>query len=387
MLTNSPRSDEVEISIFGPGKGESVLVHIGCGQWIIVDSCIDFTSNTIPALSYLHDIGVEVDRDVRMVVGTHLHDDHIAGISNIFEECKSAFFACSSALMGIDFASLLEADLQAELGLRKGVYSEFRRIHEIADERRLANGGRRFLKRAIEDLPLIDEKWSNGLGAKVVALAPSHEAVTRSLRQLATVAPVNGQPRRPFRGDPNECSVVLWIDALDKALLLGADLLKGPAGCGWSGILSSFKPDDRASVFKVPHHGAPNADADGVWQQLLSDKPVALLAPYRAGSRPRPDPDDCSRICNRTPLAFITAGPRPPAPGEALRVELTELGRLPENVRQPWAGGVGQVRARSSAGDSGWTVDLFPPAQDLCRRAARPSNRQGAKRQDRRGGR
>jgi len=36
-----PEADVVEVSIFGPGKGESVLIHLGNGKWIMIDSCID----------------------------------------------------------------------------------------------------------------------------------------------------------------------------------------------------------------------------------------------------------------------------------------------------------------------------------------------------------
>ena len=36
-----PASDVFEVSIFGPGKGESIVVHIGNGRWIVVDSCRD----------------------------------------------------------------------------------------------------------------------------------------------------------------------------------------------------------------------------------------------------------------------------------------------------------------------------------------------------------
>ena len=35
-----PRSDEVEITLFGPGYGESVVVHAGGGEWLVVDSCL-----------------------------------------------------------------------------------------------------------------------------------------------------------------------------------------------------------------------------------------------------------------------------------------------------------------------------------------------------------
>jgi len=43
------KQDEIEVSVFGPGYGESILVHLGAGKWVIVDSCRDNkTGETIP---------------------------------------------------------------------------------------------------------------------------------------------------------------------------------------------------------------------------------------------------------------------------------------------------------------------------------------------------
>jgi len=33
------RPDELEVSVFGPGYGESLAIHLGLGSWIIIDSC------------------------------------------------------------------------------------------------------------------------------------------------------------------------------------------------------------------------------------------------------------------------------------------------------------------------------------------------------------
>jgi len=79
---------------------------------------------TWAAISYLERLGVSLDSDVLMILGTHAHDDHIAGISRALDRCKAAFYVCSSALTGEEFASILEEDFQAELGLRKSAYSE-----------------------------------------------------------------------------------------------------------------------------------------------------------------------------------------------------------------------------------------------------------------------
>lgn len=50
-----PQNTQLEISLIGTGGGygESVVIHLGYNNWIVVDSCIDpFTKRSIP-LDYL----------------------------------------------------------------------------------------------------------------------------------------------------------------------------------------------------------------------------------------------------------------------------------------------------------------------------------------------
>src|SRR5689334_12129795 len=117
MLTDPPAEDEIEVSIFGPGKGEAILVHLGYNRWIAVDSCIDQIDGTIPALEYITQIGVNVSSSVLLVVGTHAHDDHIAGISEVFRRCEAAHFVCAHALVHSQFIALVNADSRAYAGL------------------------------------------------------------------------------------------------------------------------------------------------------------------------------------------------------------------------------------------------------------------------------
>ncbi|MBN1875905.1 MAG: hypothetical protein JXA33_16905 [Anaerolineae bacterium] len=55
-----PAPDELEISVFGPGYGESILVHVGAGNWILVDSCLDPVSKQPAALTYLDTLNVNI---------------------------------------------------------------------------------------------------------------------------------------------------------------------------------------------------------------------------------------------------------------------------------------------------------------------------------------
>lgn len=60
-----PGSDEIEVIVMGPGTGESILIHVGNGNWLIVDSYLisetdDQGDAWKPApIQYLNEIGVD----------------------------------------------------------------------------------------------------------------------------------------------------------------------------------------------------------------------------------------------------------------------------------------------------------------------------------------
>ena len=53
-----PKHNVMEVTLVGPGYGECILLHIGNGSWVIVDSCIGADSRPA-ALAYLQDMGLD----------------------------------------------------------------------------------------------------------------------------------------------------------------------------------------------------------------------------------------------------------------------------------------------------------------------------------------
>src|SRR6516225_10111580 len=105
--TSLPRSDELELSVFGPGIGESLVVHLGWGSWMVVDSCMNEARDKAVALDYLEQLGIDVASQFKLIVVTHWHDDHIRGISQLLGVARSAIFACSAALNNEEFMTLV----------------------------------------------------------------------------------------------------------------------------------------------------------------------------------------------------------------------------------------------------------------------------------------
>lgn len=198
----------------------------------------------------------------------------------------------------------------------------------------------------------------------MLALSPSDEATNRALRVLAEGTAQAGSRRRLSKADPNELAVAIWVQAGDHAILLGADLTTGPEGCGWKAVLATFSPEVKASLHKVPHHGSPNAHYLPVWQDLLSEDVVSVVAPFRLGVTPRPSPEDVSRLRSLSTAVFATAPTALPAPPKSVRNTAAAFQGLARSVREPY-GNYGQIRARRPAGSTKWSIRAFSPALEL----------------------
>src|SRR6266568_2380652 len=103
----APKRDEIELSVFGPGFGECLLLHLGHGEWLLVDSCVDQRRREQPALAYLNRIGVDSEQAVKVIVTTHWHDDHIRGMAEVVSTCAAARFVCPAALRQTEMLVLL----------------------------------------------------------------------------------------------------------------------------------------------------------------------------------------------------------------------------------------------------------------------------------------
>lgn len=289
----APCPDEVELTLLGPGYGESVVVHIGQGRWVIVDSCIT-DAREPQALDYLLSIGVDPAAAVTLIVATHWHDDHIRGMAKLVDACPNAEFSCAAALRREEFLAAIHAlNRRGAFAATSGV----RELHTVFGS--LAEQGRvpRF---AIADRPLF------AAGQCVVcALSPHDDEFVRFLQSIGTLFPQEGQTNfRVPDVSPNHLAVVLWVQVHDVAVLLGADLERA----GWVKILDSpVRTQTGATAFKVPHHGAASAYEPRIWREMLDPNPVAVLTPWRRGGHVLPSPEDVRCLLGETDNAFVTS--------------------------------------------------------------------------------
>ncbi len=289
-----PGESEFELTLLGPGYGESIVAHIGGGDWLVVDSCVN--AGGIPrAVEYLESIGVNPARQVKLIVATHWHDDHVRGIAELLNRCKNAGFCCAAALSSEEFLAAVHALERRHLSAAGSGVREMHRVFSTLRERTSAATFAQANRRIFSSGPC--EIWS---------LSPSDAQYQSFVQSIGTLVPTEGGgKRRVPEAGPNSFSVVPWIRLGDAAALLGADLEKP----GWVEILRSReRPMGRASVFKIPHHGSRNAHEPRVWREMLEPEPVAALAPWRRGGASLPKKGDVERVLSLTENAYASTG-------------------------------------------------------------------------------
>lgn len=357
-----PALDELEVSLFGPGVGECVVAHLGGGEWMIVDSCVDQLSARPVALDYLTELGLDIGSAVKLVVVTHWHDDHIQGAARVLDAASSATFWCSAALKRDEFYAMVASGSSAMME-SSGV-AEFREIGRILLQRAPAGARRESIGPRLAKAETVMFTRAGGMPAQVYALSPSDGAMVLSWREIARSLPQLGQPkRRAVALRPNQIAVVIWAKVGEIEVLLGADLEESSSETlGWQAIVkSTTRPGTAANIIKVPHHGSSTAYTKDLWTKLVKAEPHAVVTPFATGGRFLPSNDDLRRIREHTPEFYCTTQPggaRPTRRSGAVDSLADHVAKKRVKIR----GAMGHVRIRASDGRE-------PLSTHLCRGA------------------
>lgn len=357
-LSQPPAPNETEVSLFGPGVGECIVVHLGHGDWVIVDSCTEAGESEGVALRYLRQLEVDIATSVKAVVVTHWHDDHIRGAAGVLRAAKSAELVCSSALHTRHFQQGLGVSAsraQANYGV-----DEMRGMLDILRERK------RGRKASVGPVwAAADKCILQGDHYAIHSLSPSDGTLTLAFQELEQLQPRRDAPkRRAVSVKPNQSAVVLWVCSGSNTLLLGADLEVGKdPRTGWLAILSSStRPRGIADFYKVAHHGSANADHPSIWRELLVEQSTAALAPFSKGTEPLPRKCDLDRIGRSAGAAYCSSSAKPRRAKYERSVEKLLRGVTKNGVRQVRQS-MGHVRLRRTLDGTGqWNVDLNGPA-------------------------
>ncbi|TCS49750.1 beta-lactamase superfamily II metal-dependent hydrolase [Primorskyibacter sedentarius] len=307
-MKKPPLPEEIEITVFGPGYGECIVVHAGSGRWIVVDSCKHGAKTPPVALRYFELIGVDPAKQVELVLVTHWHDDHIRGLNELLERCESAGICISEALTRsefIDFLSAYSTNRASALGT--GVDEFVAVLEKMRDPKRNPlRGGQD--KRILN---ITGRELAHGENCEVWTLSPSAFQVLESNSRFASLLPkAKTTMRRAVPEGKNNHSVAAWVSIGKTNVILGADLENtADARAGWASIVcSTNRPSGDVSLFKVPHHGSENGHNIDLWDNVLSVDVIAVVTPWNR-SAGLPGPEDLERLGSATANLFLTAVP------------------------------------------------------------------------------
>lgn len=373
-LGTRPNEDEIEISLFGPGYGESLLLHLGLDYWVVIDSCLSSGTDEPAPIRYLKSIGVDPAQSIRLVLATHWHDDHIGGISDIFSIAQNAKFFCSAALRASEFSQLVEFSKSIMTDISGA--SEFSRIMNVLEGRggrsRKASIGPEFVLAG----QILDRR-NNQLPYEIHALSPSSASlslafteISDQVKEITTRRPgARSTKRRIVAQGPNNVAIVLWVKIGETAVLLGSDLEEtANPNTGWTVIVdSAVRPSGKAEVFKVPHHGSSTSYQPRVWQEMVETQPLVVVAPFLNGRVLKPSVSEVEQILFHTTHAYITSPvKRRQTKWASNTIEKTIKETVIDIREVPRT--MGQVRLRKkhpSVRNEEWQVDLLGAARDL----------------------
>ena len=297
-----PKEDELEVSIFGSGYGESIVLHIPHVGWGIIDSCVQKFENKpiVPPLEYLLKILYPQYPKLAFIILTHPHEDHCKGIDSIIKRYPGGIErVCRYDGFGLKEFRAYNANKDTKLRQAvPGLAYVFRAMNEAKDK-----GSQ--LKDLSEMTLVFDKriKIENDcfIDIRMMALSPSAESKEQYRDELLKVFSFEEGTFLLGKDctDHNLISVALVLTLGDLQVVFGSDVEVGTNNeTGWAGIVSNINESPLwAHIVKVPHHGSENAHNDLAWEKFCSrGKPIALIAPFLNGSVALPKENDVERI-------------------------------------------------------------------------------------------
>lgn len=346
-----PAKDISEVSLFGPGIGECIVIHLGYDEWFVIDSCRCPSTKKPVAIKYLEELGVEVSTQVQGILITHWHKDHIDGAFDLVNECDSAQIYFSAALLkeeAIQLSKLYKKDPFASTDREIREFGQIIEYLRSREEYSRAN--------PVQASHTICQK-ATPLKIRLLALSPSSQAVTQSTANLSELIPSVGDSRnRHVIGQSqNLNAVAMYFEFGSFNAIFGSDLEEtGNPNTGWSAIINSGMQDtlslEPAELFKVPHHGSANGHNDCVWNLLLDDKPLAITTPYYGG-RGLPTEQDIERILGLTSEFWVSRKSRTPKSPKRERMVEREMDSVARS-RSAIKDKIGHIQVRADIGGS-----------------------------------
>lgn len=249
------------------------------------------------------EIGVSIADDVKLILCTHWHDDHIRGMSDLLKLAINADFVMSKVNDKKKFLQLVKLDYAKLNKSSNSTTVEFNKCLEIVEMRNKS------IISAVCDRLLYKCIYNNKT-FKITSLSPSDLTINEFDTEISTLITEFGQSNRQIViNTPNDKSVALLIQLENENIILGSDLeVSNNDKKGWLHIINhciSIK-GEKSSIFKIPHHGSNNGYHDQIWSKLLHPNPISKITPWNRVKK-LPQEDMIQVYKNRTNQLYITS--------------------------------------------------------------------------------
>lgn len=292
QLKKKPNANEIEISVFGKGFGECIIIGCGDNEYIVVDSFINPETKNPIAVDYLNAIGVPLSA-ITTVVLTHWHADHIAGISNLLNLTGQETKIVLSPIINKEkFHEFINLGIKGN----KNSTSEFEKVYSLIEKR-----GAKIIKIANNDTRIFVKNTEPKI--EIFSLSPQDEDLIRFINKI--IISEDKITSCEYLED-NLLSIVLLVKFSKDGFLLGSDLENTSTdNQGWNAVVNNYSHTDvKPSVFKIPHHGSENAHNDSIWEKILDQSPLSILTVYNKGFK-LPKDSDILRIVKLSKSLFV----------------------------------------------------------------------------------
>jgi hypothetical protein len=299
-LLYPPNENELEITVFGPGYGESIVLHVPGIGWGVIDSCEVRKHPTPLALHYLLNLLSPPYPKLAFVLLTHPHEDHYKGLDKIIREYPG----------GVERICRYEGDGVRELKrylvqqrvagnyVSPGLVNVFKTIGEA--EKAGVNFRRLGEMTLVFDLKNVPIEGYGTANICLMALSPSAASCQKYVDTLFKAFPQRGKPVQPVPDEAhNLISVALLLKIGEIQVIFGSDVETGlKNNTGWNGIIFNRDcPELWTNLIKVSHHGSEDGFNPLAWQNHGKRmKPIAIITPFCHGSTLLPKKKDIENI-------------------------------------------------------------------------------------------
>ena len=292
----APKDEEYEVSVFGRGYGECIVICCGNNEYVIIDSFLNPETKNPIALDYLKCMNIDFDK-IKKIVITHWHDDHIRGAFKIVKAVENDIkIVLNPIVMEEKFNQYISYGLHdsGDNGL-----SEMRYILNYI------RNNKNSCDIALCNLRFYANEEKNNI--ELWTLSPQNIELVEYLNQLL-FPEQNKQTSKSYISD-NNLSLVILVKAGNSGALLGGDLENtSNNNVGWTAIVNNYQhKNTHPNIFKIPHHGSENGFYEGVWSNILDEEPVALITTFNKSTK-LPKDSEIKKICKYSNIVYVIGG-------------------------------------------------------------------------------